>query len=145
MRKNEEPVIVEQAFNASIETVWNAITKLDHMRQWFFENIPSFEPEVGFETQFNVQSQDRHFLHQWKVTEVSPLEMIKCNWKYEGYSGDSSVLFELFEENNVTKLRLTHHVLESFPDDVPEFKRESCVEGWNFFIRKNLKEYLERH
>ncbi len=145
MRKNDEPIIVEQTFNTSIDTVWNSITEIDQMHQWYFENIPSFKPEVGFETQFNVQSQDRNFLHIWKVTEVVPLKMIAYNWKYEGYPGDSFVVFELFKKNNLTKLRLTHQVQESFPEDIPEFSRESCVEGWTFFIRKSLKEFLEKN
>ena len=94
MRKNEEPIIVEQIFNTSVDTVWNAITEIDQMRQWYFETIPSFKPEVGFETQFNVQSQDRNFMHLWKVTEVVPLKMIGYSWKYEGISGDSFVKLE---------------------------------------------------
>ncbi len=144
MKKNEEPIIVEQTFNTSIDTVWNSITQIDQMRQWYFENIPSFKPEVGFETQFNVQSQDRNFMHLWKVTEVVPKKMIAYNWKYDGIRGNSLVKFELFEENKMTKLRLTHQVLEDFPDDIPEFKRESGLEGWKFFIRKSLKEFLEK-
>ena len=145
MRKNDEPIIIEKTFNTSIETVWYAITELDQMRQWYFENIPSFKPEVGFETQFNVQSGDRNFLHMWKVTKVVPREMITYSWKYGGYPGDSFVVFELFKKNNLTMLRLTHHILESFPEDIPEFNRESCVEGWTFFIRKSLKEFLEKN
>ena len=145
MRKTDKPIIVEQTFNTSIDTVWNSITEIDQMRQWYFENIPSFKPEVGFETQFNVQSQDRNFPHMWKVTEVVPLKMITYNWKYEGYQGDSFVMFELFKQNNLTKLRLTHQVQESFPEDIPEFSRESGVEGWTFFIKKSLKEFLEKN
>ena len=145
MKKNEEPIVVEQSFNASIDAVWNAITEIDQMRQWYFENIPSFKPEVGFETQFNVQSQDRNFLHMWKVTEVSSLKTITYNWKYENYPGDSFVTFELFQQDNLTKLRLTVQIMEDFPENIPEFKRESCVEGWIYFIRKRLKEYLEKN
>ena len=144
MKKDEEPIIVEQTFNTSREAVWNAITDIGQMRQWYFENIPSFKPEVGFETQFNVQSQDRNFLHMWKVTEVVPLKMISYNWKFEGYPGDSVVTFELFQQENLIKLRLTDRVLESFPGDIPEFARESGVEGWTFFIKKRLKEFLEK-
>ena len=115
------------------------------MCQQYFENIPSFKPEDGFETQFNVQSQERNFLHMWKVTEVVPLKKISYNWKYENYPGDSFVVFELFKQNNMTKLRLTHQVLENFPEDIPEFLRESGVEGWTFFIKKSLKEFLEKN
>ena len=144
MKKSDEPIIVEQTFNTSIDTVWNSITEIGQMRQWYFENIPTFKPEVGFETQFNVQSQDRNFLHLWKVTEVVPLKMIAYNWKYEGLPGDSLVVFELFKQKNLTKLRVTHQVKESFPEDIPEFSRESGIEGWTFFIGKSLKEYLEK-
>ena len=142
MKKGDAPVVVEQTFNKSIDTVWNSITEVDQMRQWYFENIPSFKSEVGFETQFNVSCHDRNFLHQWKVTEVVPKQLITYHWKYERYSGDSFVTFELSRQNDVTTLTLTHRIVESFPDDIPEFKRESCLEGWTFFIKKSLKEYL---
>ena len=145
MKKNDEPIVIEQTFNTSIDTVWHSITNIDQMRQWYFDNIPSFKPEVGFETHFNVQSQDRNFLHMWKVTEVVPMKKITYNWKYDGLPGDSFVAFELFEENNSTKLRLTHQVTESFPEDIPEFKRESGVEGWSFFIKKSLKDFLKKN
>jgi uncharacterized protein YndB with AHSA1/START domain len=145
MKKDEEPIIVEATFNTSIENVWNAITEIDRMRQWYFKDIPAFKPEVGFETKFDVRSQDRTFPHVWKVTEVVPLRMIAYNWKYEGYQGDSNVVFELFQQDNSTMLRLTHRVLESFSGNIPEFSRESGVEGWTFFIKKSLKDFLAKN
>jgi hypothetical protein len=39
---------------------------------------------------------------------------------------------------------LTVEVLEDFPDDIPEFRRESCIGGWNYFINHRLKEYLDK-
>jgi len=144
MNKNEDPIFVEQTFNTSIDTVWNAINEIDQIRQWYFESIPSFKPEVGFEIHFNVETQDRNFMHLWKVTEVAPLKILAYNWKYENYPGDYFVKFELFEDNEMTKLSLTYQVLENFPDDIPEFKRKSGVEGRKLFIRKSLKEFLEK-
>ncbi len=144
MRTNDEPVIVEQTYHASIDEVWSSITEIGQMRQWYFENIPSFEPEVGFETQFNVHNQGRDFLHLWKVTEVIPLKKIKYSWRFEGYPGDSFVVFELFEQNNGTKLRLSTEITEDFPDDIPEFTRESCLGGWTFFIKDRLREFFEK-
>ena len=144
MKKTDEPIVVEQTFNASIETVWKAITDIDLMRQWYFENIPSFEPEVGFETQFDVQSESRNFLHLWTVTDVDPPQKIAYRWRYEEYPGDSIVTFQLSEVDGATRLTLTVHVLEDFPDDIPEFRRESCMEGWHYFIGKRLKAFLER-
>jgi uncharacterized protein YndB with AHSA1/START domain len=114
------------------------------MRQWYFENIPSFEPEVGFETQFNIHNEGRDFLHLWKVTEVIPLKKIKYSWKFEGYPGASFVAFELFEHSAGTKLRVSTEIIEDFPDDIPEFRRESCLGGWTFFITNRLRDFLEK-
>jgi uncharacterized protein YndB with AHSA1/START domain len=144
MRKGDEPIVIEQSFNSAVEKVWNAITDVNQMRQWYFENIPSFKPEVGFKTQFEVKGQSRSFLHMWEVTEVIPEKKIAYNWKYDGLQGDSAVVFELFDQNNLTTLTVTHHILESFPEEIPEFARESGVAGWTFFIGKNLKQYLEK-
>ena len=144
MRSSDEPIVVEQTFNATIDTVWKAITQVDLMRQWYFDNIPAFRPEVGFETQFNVRSQGRDFLHMWRVTEVVPGRKIVYGWRFAEYAGDASVAFELIKQDNLTSLRLTCTVRESFPEGIPEFTRESCIGGWEYFIKKSLKEYLER-
>ncbi|MDP3353676.1 MAG: SRPBCC domain-containing protein [Flavobacteriaceae bacterium] len=143
MKTNFKPIIIEQIFNQNIETVWNAISQLDQMKQWFFENIPAFNAEVGFETQFNVKAPSQDFLHCWKIIEVIPNKKIVYRWKYKNISGEGIVTFELFEKNNQTKLVLTNEGLESFPQDTPEFARESCIAGWNYFIKKRLKEYLK--
>ncbi|MDG2194553.1 MAG: SRPBCC domain-containing protein [Polaribacter sp.] len=143
MKKTEKPIVIEQLFDTSVENVWNAITVLDRMQQWFFNNIPSFEPVVGFETQFIIQVEDRIFPHVWKLTEVAPLKKITYDWRYEGYPGNALVTFEIIEKGHQTLVRLTSTVLEDFPDNIPEFKRESGVKGWNYFIKKSLKNYLK--
>jgi uncharacterized protein YndB with AHSA1/START domain len=143
MTITDKAVITEQSFPVSIDRLWNALTEAEQMRQWFFENIEAFEAKEGFETKFIVQSEERVFPHLWKITEVEPKKKIVYNWKYEGYAGDSYVTFELMEKNEGSKLKLTHEVTEDFPQDVPEFKRESCQQGWDYFIKERLKEYLK--
>jgi uncharacterized protein YndB with AHSA1/START domain len=143
MKTVDEPIIIEQAFNSSVKSVWDSLTDIKLMRNWYFENIPAFKPEIGFETQFEVQSNDRIFLHKWKVIEVQPLKQIKYTWVFEDYAGKSTSNFELCEQNNLTKLKLTVEVQENFPEDIPEFKRESCIEGWEYFINNRLKNYLD--
>jgi uncharacterized protein YndB with AHSA1/START domain len=139
-----EPIVIDQIFNAPINKVWKAITDKDEMIKWFFSMIESFKPEAGFETKFNVKSGGNNFLHLWKVTEVVPGEKITLNWKYESYPGNSYVTFELSSLNNQTKLKLTHEGQETFPQDIKEFTRESCTAGWNFFIGESLKKFLEK-
>lgn len=143
MNNGEKPVIVEQSFNLSVAELWKVITELNHMTKWFFENIQDFRAEVGFETQFNVNSGERNFMHLWKITEVVPFEKIVYSWQYEGYEGESFVSFETFISEAGSCLRLSHQVIKSFPQSIPEFQRESCQEGWEYFICKRLKSYSE--
>jgi len=35
MKSTDEPIIVSQKFNTSIDKVWCAITELDQMKHWF--------------------------------------------------------------------------------------------------------------
>lgn len=144
MKKSNKPIVVEETFKVSTRELWSAITELNRMTKWFFENINSFEPKVGFETRFIVKNEDRIFPHFWRITEVNSEKSITYNWKYEGYEGDSFVTFELFEYENSSKLILTHQVTKTFPENIEEFKRENCLGGWNWFIKKSLKEYLEK-
>ena len=143
MKTTDKPVIVEQTFNKSIQIVWHVITNLNDMKKWFFNNIESFVPEEGFETQFPVQVKNRKFTHLWKLTQVIPNKKIVYNWKYKEYAGDSFVTFELTENKGNTKLKLTTEVIEDFAENIPEFTRESCKNGWHYFIKKSLKDYLE--
>ena len=143
MNKENHPVIVEQSFHVSVGQLWKAISELGQMKSWFFEDIKSFSPEVGFETQFNVKSGERDFMHLWKITEVIPLEKIVYSWKYEGYEGESFVSFETFITEGGSSLRVRHVVTNSFPQAIPEFTRESCQGGWDYFICDRLKSYLE--
>lgn len=144
MTDSDEPVIVEQTFQVSKKTLWNAITELNQMRQWFFENIEAFEPEIGFKTKFIIENEGRTFPHLWTIKEVELFKKIAYQWKYEGYAGDSEVTFDLIGQKNGIKLKLIHKVLKSFPQNIPEFRRESCLGGWNYFIKDRLKNYLCR-
>ena len=137
------PVVVEQFFGNPKNEVWASITEPEQMKEWFFENIPAFEPVAGFKTAFPVTSGNRTFTHLWKILEVIPWKLISYDWRYREYEGEGLVTFELFEKNDGTLLRLTNVGLETFPVDVPEFARESCLAGWEYFIQKRLRDYLD--
>ena len=132
----EGPIVVEQTFDVPVAVVWQAITDQDQMRQWFFEPITDFKPEVGFEAQFTVRSNDQDYLHLWKVTDVVPEERITYQWQYGDYAGNSSVTWELSEVPDGTKLKLTHEGIETFPQDNPVFSRESGRQDGIIFCTK---------
>ena len=132
----QDAIIVVKKFNQSIQKIWQAITEKDQMIQWFFDNIPDFKAERGFKAQFLIENEGRQFTHLWEIIEVIPDKKIVYDWRYKEYDGLGKVYFELFQENNHTVLRLTNMGLETFPQDIPEFKRESCEGGWNYFINR---------
>lgn len=139
---NEAPIVSENNFNAPISAIWKAITEPDQMRQWFFEAIADFRPEVGFETQFNVRCEDVEYLHIWKVTDVETQKRISYQWQYGDITGDSTVTWELSETPDGTNLKLTHQITQSFPQDDPVFSREAGQGGWDYFLHESLKGYL---
>jgi len=61
MNKNDESIIVEETITADIQNVWYAITRIDRMKEWYFENTPNSLSKVGFETRFNIKSGGRNF------------------------------------------------------------------------------------
>ena len=143
MSENQDSIVVEQLFAQSRMVVWNAITDHPQMIQWFFDNIPDFKAEVGFETRFDVDSGERVFPHVWKITEVIPGEKIVYDWTYDNFEGQSLVTFILADEGEGCKLKVISEGMDSFTADIPEFSRAACQGGWEHFIQGNLKNYMQ--
>jgi len=144
MLKTDPPIIVKQDFNCSVSRLWTAITDASEMRKWMFEQIQSYEPVVNFETSFDLHHEGRLFRHMWKILEVEANHLIKTNWTFEGYPGQSIVSFEISPtDDGSSMLTVTAIALEDFPQDIPEFKRESGLGGWNFLLKESLKDHLE--
>ncbi len=139
-----EPIIVERVYNASIKVVWEAITDLEKMQQWYFPMLAEFEPEVGFETRFDVGHNDKVFVHIWKIKEVVPFKKISYEWRFGGYPGDSLLSWELFPEDEGTRLVLTHDGTETFRGDLhPDLATDNFRLGWTDFIGTKLRDYVE--
>jgi uncharacterized protein YndB with AHSA1/START domain len=142
VKTTEKPVVLEADFNHPLPRLWKALTNRDEMVQWFFENIPEFKAQKGFKTRFSVLSGGRYFEHIWHISEVVPSEKIVYDWSYCGYPGQSRVLFEISGGAASSRLKLTHLVLEDFPDHIPEFQRKSCLKGWEYFIGERLNAFM---
>ena len=135
---------IEQTYHAPISLVWKAITDKDEMKLWYFD-LPEFMPIVGSEFHFmGGPAEDRQYKHICRVTDVIPDQKIAYTWQYDGYPGSSLVTFELFNEGEQTRLKLTHEGLETFPADNPDFARKNFEEGWTWIIGTSLKEYLQK-
>ncbi len=140
---NNQPLVFERVYNSPIDKVWRAITDKDEMKEWYFD-LSEFKAEVGFEFEFSGGAEDGiQYLHKCVITEVVPLSKLSYSWRYEGYQGNTTVSFELFQHGDDTKLRLTHVGLETLPA-IDDFARVNFIGGWNEFINIRLKEYLEK-
>lgn len=138
-----EPFVIERTFRAPAEKVWRAITDKDQMKQWYFD-LAEFKPEVGFEFQFEGGTKDKCYVHLCKVTEVVVGKKLTYSWRYEGFEGNSFVTFELFDEGDETRLKLTHEGLETFPLNNPDFAKANFVAGWTQLIGTSLKTFVEK-
>ena len=136
----DTPFVMEQVYDASTPEVWQALTDEIKMRKWYFPQLKKFEPLVGFE--FDFTDDGSAYQKEWRVTKVKDGRVLAHSWIYKGYPGSSEVTFELFEEGDKTKLRLTHTGLASFPHD-PHFARHRFEDGWKQIIGINLRNYLE--
>lgn len=138
-----EPFVIERVFIVQISKVWRAITDKKEMKKWYFD-FAEFKLEVGFEFQFYGGTEEKQYLHLCKILEVIPEKKISYSWRYDGYEGNSIVTFELFDEGNKTRLKLTHEGLETFPANILDFAKDNFVEGWTQIIGKSLMEFLKR-
>lgn len=134
-------VVIERTYEAPAHVIWAALTDPNEMKKWYFD-IPDFKPEIGREFSFLAGSDEKKYLHLCRVTEVVKGRKIAYTWRYEGYTGESEVSFELFEEGNVTRLLLIHKGLDTFPADAPELAKENFVKGWTYFTGEALPKYL---
>lgn len=138
------PVVVERIVRATPKRVWDAITKKDLMKQWYFD-LSDFKAEVGFQFSFPGEGhKGAKYTHLCEVTEVIPTRKLAYTWRYEGLEGTSIVSFELEKAESGTKVILTHSGLDSFPAGNPDFSRSSFNGGWTELIGKLLPAFVER-
>jgi len=142
MSTKTNPVTFTFSYDCSKEKMWSAITRLDEMKVWYFDNIDSFKPEVGSTSSFVIQHEGLTFTHLWEVLTMIPSKEISYSWRYQEYEGDGHVKFEIIEKNAATQLTVINSGLETFPQHIPAFSRESCEAGWKYLLDMRLREYL---
>jgi uncharacterized protein YndB with AHSA1/START domain len=142
---HSELIVKEIVLDATPEKVWKALTDKNEMKQWYFD-FKEFKAVPGFEFQFEGGPDGRVYTHLCKIIEVIPLKKLSYSWRYQGYEGNTLVSFELFEEGQQTRLRLTHEGLESFAvNNNPDFDRKNFEAGWSHIIGTSIKKFFEKN
>jgi len=143
-QQNIQPFVIERTYNHPVAKVWAAITDNEKMKQWYFK-LEDFKPEVGFEFTFMGGSKDKQYLHLCKITQVVPGKLLAHTWRYDGYPGNSEVTWELFDEGDKTRLKLTHTGLHTFDStNDPNFAPESFAKGWTYITGTGLPDFLDK-
>ena len=138
-----KPLIVECIYNVPIDKVWQELTDNDHLRQWYFQ-LDNFEPRIGFKFDFiGGGDEGPKYLHLCEIMEVDEEAVIAYSWKYDNYPGSSIVKWEIFEQGNNTRLKLTHRGVETFAYNGKDFQKASFKAGWNYFVNDALKNFLQ--
>jgi uncharacterized protein YndB with AHSA1/START domain len=139
-----QQIILEKIYDARVEKVWQALTDIVQMQQWFFPMMRNFEPKIGFSTQFDVRHNDKVYPHLITVTESIPDKTIAYTWRYGGYPGNSVVRFALEPIGDQTKLMFTQTFTESFEADIhPDFSNGNFRQGWTHFVGA-LQKFVEQ-
>jgi uncharacterized protein YndB with AHSA1/START domain len=137
--KQVQPLVLERIYAAPVAAVWSALTDSAQMKQWYID-WKGFKPEVGCEFSFDANKNGTIYVHLCQVKEVIPNKKISYSWRYQGHEGNSLVTWELFDEGENTRLKLTHEGLETFT----VFKRENFLQGWTHFVNTALLEFLSK-
>ena len=142
-RIENQPIVIERIFNVPALSVWNAITRKDEMKIWYFD-LADFKQEPGFQFQFwGGPTPERQYLHLCEIIEAIPKKKLSHNWRYDGIPGNTTVTFELTEKDGKTLLRLSHQGIETFPEDNEDLIIGNFIAGWNSIINESLRNYLE--
>lgn len=105
-------IVVEREIPLAPETIWNALTKADLIREWLMDN--DFELKLGYEFNFRAEP-----MFGWKgvtdceVLEIEPLERLRYSWNASGEQAEgglkSVVTWTLTGVENGTLVRMDHY------------------------------------
>lgn len=142
-----ENIQIEKIYNAPIALVWQAITDRAMMKAWYFDFAEDFKLETGAVFEWRAgDTENNQWLHQGKMLEIIPEKTLVHSWEYPGYSGSSTVSWDLLKtDENKTKVTLTHEFTIPFDNNVPALRRENFEMGWNHIINISLQDYLNKH
>jgi uncharacterized protein YndB with AHSA1/START domain len=138
---------IEKIYNAPIALVWQAITDRAMMKEWYFNFAEDFKLVPGAVFEWTAgDTEDNQWLHRGKMIEIIPAEKLVHIWEYPGYTGTSTLNWNLLKVDEVTtKITLVHEFTIPFDESVAALKQENFETGWNHIINISLAAYLNKN
>jgi uncharacterized protein YndB with AHSA1/START domain len=137
---------IEKTYDAPVALVWQAITDRAMMKEWYFNFAEDFKIKTGAVFEWRGNDTDcEQWLHRGKMIEIIPEEKLVHTWEYPGYSGTSTLSWNLLKvDEATTKIILVHEFTIPFDSSVAALKQENFEMGWKHIINISLQEYLSK-
>ena len=127
----------EHQYQATINDVWDAITKAEEISEWFIQ--ADFKAEVGYHYTFTHEKT----VINGQVMEVDPVYTLVYTWSIQGTGVETTVTWRLQENDLGTLLTLEHSGISNYPtEDMATTMFTNFTNGWDSCI-KNLDQYLK--
>jgi uncharacterized protein YndB with AHSA1/START domain len=141
-----ENIQIKKNYNAPISLVWQAITNRAMMKEWYFDFAEDFKLETGAVFEWKAgDTKDKQWLHRGKMIEIIPEKKLVHSWEYPGYSGTSTLSWNLLKaDDTTTAVTLVHEFTIPFDSNIPELKTENFEMGWNHITNISLEDYLNK-
>ena len=141
--KNNIIAKVNISINAPVSKVWDALTKPEIIKQYFFGTDAKSDWKVGSPVTFKGEWEGKSYDDKGTVTANEPNRLLSYSYwsstsgkedKPENYA---NVTYELSQRNNVTDLTITQ-------DNIADEKtKEHSVQNWKSVLN-DLKKLLEK-
>jgi len=131
----------EHVFNHPIKMVWKAISEASEISKWFIK--ADFKAEPGYDYTFTHEDQSSGSCTTiiGRVLEVQPVNRLAYTWNVKGTNVDTTVIWQLEEVENGTRLKLEHNGISQYPGETAVNMFNSFSGGWDNCISE-LDKYL---
>ena len=116
------------------------------MKEWYFDFAEDFKLEPGAVFEWKAgDTENNQWLHRGKMLEIITNQKLVHTWEYPGYSGTSTLSWNLLKiDDSTTNVTLIHEFSIPFDSTVAALKKENFEMGWNHIINISLQDYLNQ-
>lgn len=134
---------VSVSINTSISQVWEALTKPELIKQYFFNADVFSDWKVGSFIVFRGEWEGKSYEHKGTILNVESNKLLRYSYwnsmsgiedKPENYV---NITYELFEEDNKTTLDVTQ-------ENIPNEKMKEASEQYWTAVLHNIRKILEK-
>lgn len=143
--EKHNPIVMQREFDVPVARLWEALTKNEQLKDWYFDFRGNFKAEVGHVFEWSAgPSPEEQWLHRGKILEVILNEKLVHSWEYPGYKGLGTLIWKLTRvSDSKSILTLRFEFTEGFDTTVDALRRKNFLAGWTEIVNGSLVEFLK--